>query len=518
MSVVNISKVFETITKIRSTTKRGAKTELLESLKRSPVAHAFFKLACDHLTNLWVISPDASTIFFSGKRKPEDMDKRWVAFQNLFKQLSTRKITGAAAQEAVRAFIASCNNEAPFFEGECYVGAINRHLNIGVANAAISKVWPDLVSDFAVQLAEPLYNQTSGLINPKIRDYILQSWPLVDEPKLDGVNGSTIIELSKNRVVMSRSNHPFGALEPWARALEAALGAAVAKGFKFKHFVFNGEFKAVRHKDDPKNWKSSWGKSIALAHAGITATGYDPANIDEYTALCLKRDLVFTIYNCYPFETYTTGSWDMPYGHTSIPNTRSALIKQFVAYVNKHFPDVRIQMIEQRLCHNMKELKAAHATCIANKAEGSMIKRVDKGVTLDRTADFVKWKQYRNRDAVILSVNRGTGKYKDTAGALVCYLPDIDDIAKVTCRTEEIRDWAWTNREIIAGFMLETRDDAGDDEVAKTRNPTLARFRNDVPPMPVREVITLCHRFDLPKPKSRLTIDAFNKVTASFKL
>lgn len=517
---ISIAKVFETLGKIRATTKRKAKTDLLESLKKSSVAHEFFMLACDKSINLWVTAPDVDNIFFSGKRLPGDMDKRWETFKKLFVALHERKITGAKAVEAVAKFIASCNNEAPFHEATFYAGAINRHLNIGIADSAISKVWPDLVSDFAVQLAESLYNQTSGQIVPSVRDHILGHWPITSEPKQDGLNASTIVEVGADRSVMSRSNNAFGALDPWAEALQAAVTTACKKGFKHKHFVFNGEFKAARHADDPKNWKSSWGKTNALCHAGINANGFDVDNIDEYSATCLKRDMVYIIYNCYPFETYSTGKWDMPYGNGSLPDmSRSLLIKRFVSYVNKHFPNVRVEMIEQRLCYNMNDLKAAHVYWTRQlKAEGSMLKRTDAGVTLDRTADFAKWKQYRTRDAVILGVLPGSGKYKSTAGSFICYLPDIDDTAKVTCRTEEVRAFAWKNRDIIAGYKIETRDDAGDVEVAKSRNPTLLRFRNDVAPVSSREVSALCHRFDIVKPKAQLEPKRFEKITASIKL
>jgi hypothetical protein len=519
MAVTSISKVFEVLGQIRATTKRKAKTDYLESLKKNPIAHEFFMLACDKSINLWVTAPDVDNIFFSGKRLPGDMDKRRDIFKKLFIALHERKITGAKAIEAVRKFISSCNNEAPFYEATCYAGAINRHLNIGVADSAISKVWPDLVSDFAVQLAESLYNQTSGQIVASVRDHILGHYPITSEPKLDGLNATVIVEVGADRSVMSRSNNAFGALDPWAEALQAALTAATKKGFKYKHFCFNGEFKADRHVSDPKNWKSSWGKTNALCHAGINADGYDPANIDKYSRECLNRDMVYTIYNCYPFETYLTGKWDTPYGHHTMAGTRSALIKAFVSYVNKHFPGVRIEMIEQRLCHNMQDLKAANVYWTRQlKAEGSMLKRTDAGVTLDRTADFAKWKQYRTRDAIILGVLPGTNKYKGTAGSFICYLPDIDDTAKVTCRTEAVRDFAWKSKDIIAGYKIETRDDAGDTEVAKSRNPTLLRFRNDVAPVSEREVNALCHRFNIPKPKAQLDPKRFLKITSSIKL
>lgn len=511
---MSITKVFETLAKIRSTPGRNAKIDLLETISKDKDGYSFFKHAVDKATNLWVTAPEIDALFFKGKKLSGEFEHRWTKFQALFKLLSSRKITGSAAQKALLEFITSCNNEAPFFEGTWYCGAVDRHLNIGVSDSAIKKIWPDLVSDFAVQLANSLYIQKTGKIDPKVRDCI--KFPCVDEPKLDGINVSIVVN-NGQAAAYSRANKLLPALQPFADAFAQALKKANAKGFKHKNFVWNGEFKADRHKSDPKNWKSSWGKSIALCHAGINASGFDDKNIDAYSRICLQRDLYFTVYNCYPFETYISGTWDMPYGSTNTPRTRSSLFKAFVAAAIAANKKLRIYVIEQYVCNNLAELKVAHKKCIASGAEGSMIKSMTAGVTLDRTSDFIKWKQYSKIDAYILGVNRGTGKNKDKAGTFECYIPSIDDTIKVTARTDAVKEWAWANRELLAGYLLEAVEDGAEDDVAKSRNPILGRFRNDVAPMPVNEVLALCHRFNLPKPKSRIPAQQFNKVTASFK-
>lgn len=516
---LSISSVFETLVKISATTKRKEKDALMSSVASSATAHEFFKLATDKRANLWVTVPNLDGIYFKGKKQPADLDKRWKQFKELYHSLSSRHVTGAKAIEQVKTFIASCNNEAPLNEATWYAGAINRHLNIGVSDSSLKKIWPDLVSDFAVQLAESLYDQKTMQIVKKVKDAI--KFPCVDEPKLDGVNAS-LVSFDFSGSVFSRANKAMPALQPWFDAFSSVLKSVSAKGLVPKDFVLNGEFKADLHKDDPKNWKSSWGKTIALCHAGIKAEGFDEKNIDAYSAICLKRDMYFTIYNCYPFETYSKGSWDVRYGDVNDRGSRSWLCAQFAAAMRKKFPNLRVYVIDQELCHNVAELKKANARWLKEKAEGSMIKSCEGICELERGTYFIKWKQYAKIDAVILGVNRGTGKYANSGGTFACYLPGKDDIVNVTCRTEQVRDWAMKNKDLISGYYLEVVEDGADDDVAKTRNPILARFRNDVPPMPAPEVVKLFDRFKdklkTDKPKRRLSVSDFNQVTSSFNM
>jgi hypothetical protein len=525
---LNIEQLFETLVEIHGTTKRKEKDALMLSLKDSKLAYDFFSLAVDKRINLWVTAPELGALYFKGKKTLADFEKRWETFKKLYEALRSRKITGSAAIQATTLFITSCSNEAPTFEATWYAGAIDRHLNIGVSSASLRKIWPDLVSDFAVQLAESLYDQkTMTVVSSVAKDV---QYPCVDEPKLDGLNIS-IVGLLSNKTCMgfSRANKPFPAFQAVYDAYLDVLKQAVAKGLVPGDFVLNGEVKAALHKDDPKNWKSSWGKTNALCHAGIKAEGFDIKHIDDYSKTCIARDLTITLYNCYPVASYATGTWDVRYGNVNDKGSRSWLCAAFAKAIMTRNPGIKVNVIEQRACNNLKELKAAHKYWISQKAEGSMIKSCTGICELERGTHFIKWKQYRKFDAIIIGVKRGNGKYSETGGTLTVYMPKNKGtalaIADVTCRTEDERNWAWQNRFAIAGYSLEVVEDAGDDDVASTRNPILARFRNDVPPKTLEQMLKLVTHFkDHPKlkgvelPKKQLSAASFNKVTASFNL
>jgi hypothetical protein len=510
-----LTHLFETLGKIRDTTKRKEKDAFMSSLAKSKFAKQFFTLAVDKRANLWVTAPDLKSIYFKGKRGPVDYDHRLDEFKKLFSDLSRRRVTGSAAIKRALDFIASCSNEAPTFEATWYAGAIDRHLNIGVSSASLHKVWPDLVNDFAVQLAESLYDQKTMTVVEKVKKTIV--YPCVVEPKLDGISGS-LVSLVSSTTAYSRGNSAFPALRPWCDAFEQVLSQIAGRGNGMidRQFVLNGEFKADLHPDDPKNWNSSWGKSMALCHAGIKPTGYDPTTIDAYVRTCLRRDLYFTVYNCYPASLYTSESWDVRYGSNDEKYTRSWFSKQFVLAMRKLHPELRVDFIPQIVCSTFEEAQAANKHWVDLGYEGSMIKDCSAPCILDRGTWFIKNKQYKKVDAVILGVNLGTGKYANVGGALVCRLASGEK-ANVTCRTEAVRNWAGKNKELLAGFQLEVIADGASEQTGIIRNPILKRFRADVKPITLDKVAVWCRQFKLPIPTKQLTTAEFNRVAYSFK-
>jgi hypothetical protein len=513
---MSIARVFSTLSTINETSGSKNKESLLRQMSKHSVAHEFMKHATDKTINLWVTAPEESACpLWKGRNEIQDIEKRWEQFKKIFLSLSKREVTGKAAQTLLMNFIGSCSNVKPYYEGRWYIAAVNRHLNIGVGPAKIQSIWPDLVSDFGVQLAKSLYDQKTGKVVPKVKAAI--KLPLVMEPKLDGMNVS-IVSIGNEGMGYSRRNIALPSIHRWSTAFNKALKLMNKKGFTHKDFVINGEFKSDMRQTDPKGWKSSWGKTMALCHAGVTPTGYDPADVKPYDQECLDKDLYFVIYNCYPVSIYTDEdkTWNVPYGHTSMKGSRSWLLKQIVAAMKHIDPKLRIEVIEQKIAKTWVEAKEIHDSFIEEGHEGSMIKQINDPCVLTRGVSFVKWKVYKDVDAIILGVTKGTGKYVNSGGALVVYIPEIDDIAKCTARTEEIRRWFWDNKGSVSGFNVEISADGSDDSVAKIRNPVLKRFRYDVAPASPRDVIALCHRFGIDKPISRITPAAFKAATASF--
>lgn len=514
-----VQQTLSSLTLISQTKKTTEKEAILRRLQNVEVAKTLISHAVDKLTNHWLtVDPDAFAGKFTGGQLPAELDARFAEFDRLCRRLQARVITGAAASMAVSDFLCRCSDAMPYKEGSSYIGVLNKHLNIGIANAAIQKVWPDLVSDFGVPLAESLYNQTSGNVNQDVYDAI--TFPVTMEPKLDGANGSIVSAPAGRGGVFSRDEGQWPALVRWYKALRTALENISRRTKKdVTSWVLNGEFKACQGEGDPSTWKSSWGKTVALVRSGIAAGTFDETKISEHARVCLDRgDLIYYAYDTYPYSAYRTGKWAVSYGHKTIPGTRSHMCAAIVAEMRRVDPGLAIVHVEQHIANNWGEVDKLHDKFINELHEGSMLKQ-HLPCVLDRTTNIVKVKRYRYRDAVVLGVNQGTNSNKDKAGTFEVWFPDADVTGKVSVRTNELKVWAWEHKDALAGFKLEVAEQDDKLSVSKSRNPTLKRARVDVAPVPVEEVTALCRKFGYPEPtRPQLHPVLFKRAIASFKI
>jgi len=515
-----VQQLFSSLMSISTHSSKKEKESILGRLRSIPEGKKFFELATDPFGNYWItIDLDNVNLTFSGTNDAEKMTERFSGFVKLCQDLKGRAVTGDASVAAVHTFLSSCGNVAPYHEVRWYVAALNKHLNIGVAGKIISQVWPDLVSDFAVPLAESLYEQTTGAVNQDVYDFVDAHFPLTQEPKYDGANGS-VVSAGLKAAVSSRAEGLWPVCMRWQQVFTAALKNISARTKKdLSEWVLNGEFKATLRDDDPKTWSSSWGKTVAMIHAGLYPTGYDPTRISPHLQKCFRRgDLEYIVYDTYPYASYATGKWDVSYGHRSIPGTRSWWCALIVAEMKRLDPRLPVRHTEQKIVKNWDEVHAYHAELIDQGHEGSMLK-LHLPCVLDRTSQIVKYKEYEYLDAVVLYVNQGTNSNKDKGGTYTAYFPSIDDVVDVTIRTNALKSWSWENKLRLPGFRIETAQQKDKKSVAKARNPTLVRPRVDAPPMPIHEVDALCRRFKLPVPENQqMAFAAFKQAIASFKL
>lgn len=132
----------------------------------SPMIKDALRLCCDPfiLSNIKKVpetAPGAKTF-----------TEAFPAFQALMLALHERTITGNAARDAVASFLATCRKESQ----EVFRRILLKDLRCGVSAKTVTKVFPLLIKEFAVQLANPY--------NPQKR-YKNDRW--YASAKLDGI-------------------------------------------------------------------------------------------------------------------------------------------------------------------------------------------------------------------------------------------------------------------------------------------------------------------------------------------
>lgn len=118
--------------------------------------------------------------------------------------------------------------------------------------------------------------------------------------------------------------------------------------------------------------------------------------------------------------------------------------------------------------------------------EGIVIKNSNAPYETKRTTSWLKLKPHRTVDLTIVGFEEGTGKYKDTLGALVC--DGFDDKKHIITNvgsglTDDLRNYIWANRDMIVNTVVEIACDCitknQNDSHYSLRFPRFKCFRKD---------------------------------------
>jgi len=135
--------------------------------------------------------------------------------------------------------------------------------------------------------------------------------------------------------------------------------------------------------------------------------------------------------------------------------------------------------------HDEQPSKVAYdiaADFIKQGFEGIMLKRVDSYYVSKRTRDWIKVKEAVDIDAEIIGFIEGTGKYRNSLGALILK-PLPDQPAKSEFRvgsgfTDAQRKFIWEHRDVLLGMVV-TVVAQTTTETGKARMPIFKYFRID---------------------------------------
>lgn len=509
-TVSGSDKCFSVFDAIEATTKRTEKAELLKGIAKSKTARLLF----------WLSMNKDKFYITAGSVKPEiaeyvfdNTDEAVNEFLKVLHRLSSHKISGNIAKAEVNAFFASLTHRKSKVHASTYkwcLRILDKNLRMGV-DSSVHAVWPGIVPVFGVAKGLALIKQKTGERDKRAEKMI--SYPCDLEPKKDGFNISIKCDLKdKTSVALSSDNEELPSLQPYATAIfKALLRTKIPKAFgDASVIIVDGECEAKYRIDDPRDskWQSSWGKCSALCKAGIKKTGYDSSSITPDMVKMLADDLCFSLYEVYPESAHTELFKCERKKRRAFFTAIAENVDRIEFRFGKHASvDVKrkdaVTAISYVTCSNKKELEEQHRKFVEAGEEGSIIRMPDVGVLADSTwrGNYVKYKEYSKEDAIILGVEEGKNRNEGTAGAFVCYMIDKKMISRVTVPTDAVKAWAWKNRTRLHGFCIEVvnaKDKTGDANAS--RNPVLARFRDDQQPKPLSEVVSLCRKHKLPIP------------------
>ena len=115
---------------------------------------------------------------------------------------------------------------------------------------------------------------------------------------------------------------------------------------------------------------------------------------------------------------------------------------------------------------------------LADGHEGIMIKKLDGLYEFKRSYSWMKMKPEESEDLTILRVERGTGKYENLLGAIVCMLPNGGEVNVGSGFKDDERKKYWDKKEELPGMVAEVKYQEKTKD-GSLRFPVFIRFRPD---------------------------------------
>lgn len=277
--------------------------------------------------------------------------------QDILYDLIDGSLSGGRAVRVVKRHL----NELTYESSQLLHGILSKNLKIGVAAKSINEVWPNLIPEFPIQLANQFLAKKC-------------SFPCLISPKLDGLRAKWI-----NGTFYSRRGHKFFGLT----ALEAEMHKVRAKAieaFGIRDIEFDGELMI-----DGEHFNEISGKIRAFTEA-------DSA-----------RYYIF----------------DFPSMDKTPQFMRCARIDNLSLYFSGENKLNHITFVQHNTMMNINQVMEMYTHYLEEGYEGAMVKQ-DNGLYQNaRTWDWMKLKNTETADCKVIGVFEGGGKYFGMCGGLI---------------------------------------------------------------------------------------------------
>ena len=347
LSVIDILELLE------SDNSRLFKEELLETHSGNDLLKRVFVTVGDPYINFYVNKfkmPTASSF------TPEDDAVVSNFLDFITESLSTRRVTGNAAKDAVVSFFCELSEK----QQKWCQRILLKNLRCGVQSTTVNKVWPGAIVGFSVQLAETLetrYEEGKGII---ICESVM--YPTWVEPKLDGLR-CVAVKHSGEVTMFTRNGTVLETLPRIKFLLEAA---------PWDEFILDGEVMG-------ETWNDS--ASVVMSHK----KGKDDSK------------MVFHVFDALPFS-----DWHDQESHLDLED-RLELVKELVSKIG----DPAVTQVQGRLANDQEELLAAYLHDTDAGYEGVMVKDLVAPYLFKRSSNIRKLKPIKTFEGIIVGHYEG---------------------------------------------------------------------------------------------------------------
>lgn len=412
---------------IRTSASRKYKQEVLTKYKDDEVIQKYLKINYDPYT-VYGISTKKLT---KKVRVPDFFHARTVfeLFDYLTEHNTGTDLDVAACQEML--YVAS---ELDVQLEYILMDLICKDLSTGVDSKTINSVMPGLIPTFNVQLAEKYFDKPERVEG---REFALTT-------KIDG---GRIIALKENGQVSfyTRAGQRYEGLVDLEREMSAKMP---------DNLCLDGEITLFNDKGIPS--KEAYKQAMKITRKDGEKHGVKMKFFDAMSA-----------------EDFRNQRCDLTWTQRRAIATNLALNNEFTFFelLPLLYKGSDTSMITKYLDE-----------AIANDQEGVMINICDAPYEFKRTTNLLKVKKMQTMDLEIIGFEEGSGKYKDTLGAILVRYKNGNIVKVGSGFTDWLRSEIWNNQNKYQGVVSEiqyfeetTNDDGGE----SLRFPIFKDFRPD---------------------------------------
>ena len=389
---------------------------------------------------------DAMVTFGVKKVEEKSGDGRGItadAFWKLANQLSSRQVTGNAAQTAINFLRMNAKQDE---WNLWYRRILIKDLRCGTSDTTVNKIAGKINEDYIVpvfscQLAHDGANHESKITGKKII-----------EVKLDGVRVITIV-------------YPSGAVNMYSRnGKELVNFPHIARQFE-KHakllkepMVFDGEIMSHSFQD-------------------LMTQVHRKSDVKA-------NDAILNLFDILTLQDFQAGY--CKYSQTD----RSNSLRAWYNPIQDHLPNVQVLgqvLVDLNTPQGSQEFRDINAHAIAGGYEGIMIKDPDAGYETKRSVAWLKQKPYIEVSLTVVGTEEGTGKNAGRLGALIVEGTDDGKLIRTNVGSglsDDNRIAYWSARDNLIGNIVEVRADAvtqNQDGSYSLRFPRFKGFRGFEP-------------------------------------
>jgi DNA ligase-1 len=355
--------------------------------------------------------------------KADDFVEDWVDFRRWLDCLNKRLVTG---NEAITKTIELLELMTPEIQELCK-RILFRDLRCNVSDSIVNKVFPKLIPEFKVQLANKY--------NPD-KKYKNQLWAA--SRKMDGLrcvfkNGKLYTRNGKEVVGF---DHIVKELTPLGD-YDLIVGELYSPDIPFQEI----QGYVMRNKNVVEEDKRKIFYNIfAMLKPKLTTAEM----VENIEALSLTREFV-------------KGKMKTPW--------------EYLRFVDYEIID-----------NDFDKIKELDSKYVAEGYEGVMLRSMDVVYDWKRSDALVKYKSFKEEDLLIVDAVEGTGKYKGMLGAFVCEGKVEGHKVKTECGSgfnDEQRVEFWKNRKEMIGLKAEIKFQGLTDDKSSLRFPIFKGTKED---------------------------------------